>query len=127
MLKVLRENADQLLDKILKIDDIVGQVKFYIARTLGTDACSANHAATQFFMSRRNLTRQLMTRGTSFRELRNAVMEEVAKKALTETSSPVSIIALQLGYSESSAFDRAFKSLSGYTPMAYRNLSQTNF
>ncbi|KZZ34110.1 AraC family transcriptional regulator ligand-binding domain-containing protein, partial [Oleiphilus sp. HI0117] len=67
MLKVLRENADQLLDKILKIDDIVGQVKFYIARTLGTDACSANHAATQFFMSRRNLTRQLMTRGTSFR------------------------------------------------------------
>lgn len=123
MLKVLREHADELRDKLLQLDDIVGQVKFFITQTLGTETCSADNAAEQFSMSRRNLTRQLTTRDTSFRELRNAVMEEVAKQALAKTSSSISTIALQLGYSESSAFDRAFKNLSGYTPMAYRNLN----
>lgn len=126
-LKVLREHADQLRDKIMQLDDIVGRVKFFIARTIGTGICSADEAAAQFFMTRRNLTRQLAIRGTSFRELRNTVMEQVAKQALAETSSSISAIAQQLGYSESSAFDRAFKKMSGYTPREYRNVNQHDF
>jgi AraC-like DNA-binding protein len=73
-------------------------------------------------MSQRSFNRELKRFGTSFRDLKLDVIEEIAKRALAETAASVSEIALNLGYSETTAFDRVFKKQTGVTPSAYRKL-----
>ena len=64
---------------------------------------------------------------TSFRALRDDVIKNLAKQALAETTTHVTEIALKLGYSELSSFDRTFRRMTGMTPRGYREkaLSQS--
>tara|TARA_B100000446_G_scaffold54908_1_gene51108 strand:- start:4377 stop:5243 length:867 start_codon:yes stop_codon:yes gene_type:complete len=124
LLEVLRQHTLEQQEKILRPTQLREQVRYFIARSVGNSECTALEAASQLFMSRRTLTRQLKQQNTSFRELRNEVTEEMAKKALLETNASISEIALQLGYSETSAFDRAFKLLTGLSPSHYRQRNE---
>ena len=58
--------------------------------------------------------------GVAFADLRNRVRLRLARAMLTETRMPVTQIALHLGYSETSAFTRAFKAMTGRSPAAFR-------
>ncbi len=120
LLDVLRNHADELLAESRRQDNVLTQVRYYVARSLGSDLCSVEDAADYLFMSRRSLARHLAAKGNSFRDIRNHIAMDMAKKALVSTSSNISEIALQLGYSETSAFDRAFKRLIGCSPKEYR-------
>jgi AraC-like DNA-binding protein len=57
---------------------------------------------------------------TSFRRLKQSIIEEIAKDALLNSPTSVTEVALKLGYAESAAFARAFKKNTGLTPMEYR-------
>ena len=50
---------------------------------------------------------------------------EAAQQALIYSNASITLIAGKLGYSESSAFVRAFKRLTGYTPNGYRKTFAT--
>ena len=76
-------------------------------------------------MSARTLQRRLDQCGVSFADLRHAVRRRLAAVMLTETTMPVTLIALHLGYSETSAFTRAFKAMTGRAPLAFRNEAGT--
>ena len=52
-------------------------------------------------------------------------MIEMAKGVLAESDSSIIEISLHLGFSETSAFDRSFRKLTGYTPLQYRQISQS--
>ena len=62
----------------------------------------------------------LQLRNTSFRELRDDTILQVAKEALLDTDASITYIALKLGYSEASAFVRVFKRLAGASPLQFR-------
>ena len=66
------------------------------------------------------LRRLLSEYNTCFKELKNNAVMQRAKYYLKHTSMNVTEIALELGYSESSAFCRAFKSMEHCTPETYR-------
>ena len=85
-----------------------------IGRT--TASCIAN----EFGISTRTLHRQLATYGSSFRDLRNSVMLHDAKSLLTNAECSVTEVALMLGFSETSAFSRAFRQLTGQTPVQFQ-------
>ena len=72
-------------------------------------------------MSSRTLTRRLSDSGFTFRGLVRQTQEEMAKGLLSNTSDTVSEIAFQTGFSEQSAFSRAFKQWTGQSPLEYRN------
>lgn len=72
-------------------------------------------------MSSRTLTRRLSESGMSFRDLVRRAQENIAKNLLRKTSNSISEIAFQTGFSEQSAFSRAFKRWTGSSPMDYRN------
>lgn len=72
-------------------------------------------------MSSRTLTRRLSESGLSFRELVRNTQEKVAHELLPNTAHSIGEIAFQTGFSEQSAFSRAFKRWTGQSPMAYRN------
>ncbi|MCR9290756.1 MAG: AraC family transcriptional regulator [Bacteroidetes bacterium] len=60
-------------------------------------------------MSSRTLTRRLSDNGITFRELIKRTQEKSSKELLKNSSISVGEIAFQTGFSEQSAFNRAFK------------------
>ncbi|MCB0639116.1 MAG: AraC family transcriptional regulator [Lewinella sp.] len=72
-------------------------------------------------MSSRTLTRRLSERGITFRDLIKQTQEKISKDLLRNSDSSVSEIAFQTGFSEQSAFSRAFKRWTGQSPLEFRN------
>lgn len=72
-------------------------------------------------MSPRTLARKLSAEGINFRELSTRIRHERACAMLRDHSIPVHQIAYQLGYSDATAFIRAFRCETGTTPAIYRD------
>lgn len=120
LLKVLQQQIEKSLKVLKRHDNLISKVHYLLSLSLSSGQSDSEHIAKQLYMSRRTLVRHLSEQGASFRLIKEDVIETMAKEALTETNTSISQIALQLGYSETSAFDRTFKKLTGYTPRAYR-------
>lgn len=84
------------------------------------DLPDLNETAAALQMSPRTLNRRLEDEGSSFRAIKDALRRDIALARLTKTSLPVSAIAAELGFSDPSAFFRAFVGWTGASPSAYR-------
>ena len=85
-----------------------------------SDSQTMEQIATGLALSPRTLRRRLSDEGYTFQEVKNIVKEQRARHYLSSTALSLSEIAFELGYSELSAFSRAFRSRVGETPQAYR-------
>jgi AraC-like DNA-binding protein len=90
-----------------------------LAAVPGLDAVAAT-----LRLSSRTLHRRLADEGTSFRVLRDALRRERALHLVERSGKGVAEIAAELGYSEPSAFFRAFVGWTGVAPTAYRKTLQ---
>jgi YesN/AraC family two-component response regulator len=77
--------------------------------------------AVRLRMSPRTLHRRLASENTSFRRLLTDLRRELAERHLRENELAIGEIAFLLGFSEVSAFHRAFKRWTGWRPLAYRH------
>lgn len=77
--------------------------------------------AEKLAMSSRTLRRRLKDEGYTFQEVKNLARERQAKHYLGSTRMSLAEIAYSVGFSELSAFSRAFKRWTGSTPQEYRN------
>ena len=75
-------------------------------------------------MSTRTLQRRLASEGTSFRALVDQERVGAARAFLALPDLGADEIADRLGYSEASAFVRAFRRWTGTTPGEYRQASE---
>jgi AraC-like DNA-binding protein len=82
--------------------------------------CSAGRTAQLFAMHRRTMSRRLKAEGHSFQHLVDEVRYDIARHLLANASMSLSEVAVALGYSEASAFTRAFRRWSGVNPKAWR-------
>jgi len=98
MARTVRTALARSLDGALDFDAV--------ARSLGT--------------SPRTLHRRLADEGTSFRAIKDGIRRELALERLEKTRASVADIAAELGYSEPSAFFRAFRGWTGVSPSAHR-------
>ncbi|AUH34204.1 AraC-like transcriptional regulator QhpR [Paracoccus tegillarcae] len=71
-------------------------------------------------MSRRTLRRKLEAEGTSFHELNESCRRNVGRALLARSDLPMIEIALRLGYSDHTAFSRAFTRWFGVSPRELR-------
>jgi len=127
LLRVFQEGIEETKKKLLqRHDSLIPRVRHLIAISLSSGQSSSEHIALQLNMSRRSLVRHLTNQSTGFRLIKDDVIEEIAKKLLTETTSNISMISEILGFSETSAFDRTFKKLSGYSPSEYRQRAHSS-
>ncbi len=76
--------------------------------------------ASMLGASERTLRRRLANEGTSFRDVRERVLQARAQSLLTSTTLNVSDVAEQLGFADASTFCQAFRRWFGQTPGAYR-------
>lgn len=120
LLELFKKEATALLDAIKSDSVLVNGVKELIIKNLYTGKADIEHISHQLNMSRQTLFRSLKKEGIVFKTLLNKVREEMAKKYLCEHKKfTVNEIAYLLGYSEPSAFNRAFKKWTGITPYQF--------
>lgn len=71
-------------------------------------------------ISQRTLQRRLRDEGTTFARIVDSTRRELSEHYLTEPNVAVFEVAFLLGYSEPSAFHRAFRRWTGMTPQEFR-------
>ncbi len=94
-----------------------------ITRALHEGKPSAAHIAGKLHISSRTLHRRLAGQGFIFRDFLRQVRKELAAQYLRENHLTLTEIALLLGYSEQSAFSRAFMVWYQVTPSEYKDSS----
>jgi AraC-like DNA-binding protein len=87
---------------------------------LTSNHCSTEDIAELLAMHRRTLSCRLKGSGMGYRATTNEIRFEIARQLLQDTQVSLAQIAAALGYSEASAFTRAFRRWSGQTPTAWR-------
>jgi AraC-like DNA-binding protein len=71
-------------------------------------------------MSVSTLQRHLATEGTSFQSLKDQLRRDLAIVRLNTSTVPLATLADELGFADSAAFQRAFKTWTGGAPGSYR-------
>lgn len=101
---------------------IVGELERALrAQVLARDS-SVTRVAELLAMHRRTLNRRLQREGTTFRAVLEQVRFDAARELLRDEGREIEEIARMLGYTEASAFTRAFRRWSGTTPGRWRTL-----
>lgn len=100
---------------------LVYDIEILIKDALPSGIPSIHQIAEHVGMSNRTLTRRLSEAGVSYRDLIKKTQEEVAKNLLKRSSRSIAEIAFETGFSEQSAFNRAFKRWTDLSPMEFRN------
>ena len=80
--------------------------------------------AREFCMAPATLRRRLRTEGASYQAIKDRVRLEIAIACLKDSRRSVLDIAIELGFSEGSAFTRAFKHWTSLSPGKYRRAAQ---
>ncbi|MEM9929783.1 MAG: AraC family transcriptional regulator ligand-binding domain-containing protein [Bacteroidota bacterium] len=100
--------------------EITREVEELIKDALPSGIPSISQISTHIGMSNRTLTRRLAENEQSFRDLIKKVQEEMAKNLLQDNNRGIADIAFETGFSEQSAFSRAFKRWTGKSPLEFR-------
>ena len=89
---------------------------FYLTSELDKSPPTLDRMAASFGLSERTLRRKLVDEGLSFRDLLDRVRQDMCRLYFMEASRSLGEIALLLGYSDLSAFTRAYKKWTGKPP-----------
>jgi AraC-like DNA-binding protein len=96
------------------------QVRKAIRSSMSRQDCSIVEVAALLSIAPRSLQRQLHRRRTSFSKLLEDVRAQAARRHLTESRLSLTQLAAILGYSELSAFSRAFHRWHGQSPQQWQ-------
>ena len=122
LLDRFEEYARRILDKTSTPDSFSKRIGRMIIKALQSgDLPSIGQVADQFNMSVRKLQGLLGEENTTFTKLLNAVRERLAFAYLNDSNMTLSEVSYLLGFSEPSAFHRAFKKWTGSTPGRFRS------
>ncbi len=104
-------NYDSSLDRLVK-DQVV--------QSLSEGVPAISDVAKSLGMSERTLQRRLSKQGYSYQSLADESRRQFADRLLKQTDYSLAEIAFLTGFSEQSAFTRAFKRWEGQTPRSFR-------
>jgi AraC-like DNA-binding protein len=125
LLQIFERHAETVLRSLQHEDARVTQVARVLTQKLKGNAPPLQEVARHMAMSSRNLQRVLRESGTSYQTLLDQVRRDLAIQHLANPGASVGQIGFLLGFSEPSAFHRAFRRWTGKAPSAYRAMMQT--
>lgn len=97
-----------------------GRVRRMLAGHDSVGNLSLDDVAARLYTSPQTLRRRLKDEGNSWQDIKDSVRRDMAVYQLKKQGTAVAVIAERLGFSEPSAFNRAFKKWTGLAPGAYR-------
>ena len=98
----------------------VDELRRVLARELAGGSPTIERSAAALGHSRRSLQRRLAEEDATFSAVLDQLRRELAQSYLRSPEMSIGEIGFLLGYSDVTAFQRAFKSWTGFSPGAYR-------
>lgn len=116
MLLILKDRLKQSLKHMESEEELSGRVYQCIQQLLGERNPTVDTVANMLHIPMNVITSRLKSENTSFREVLKAVRIENFRYHEMEGVKTLTEIALALGYSDHSAFTRAYRSWFGHAP-----------
>jgi AraC-like DNA-binding protein len=116
----MEERAARLAAQRSAPDQLLARVRELVARNLRDALPDLEAAAAALELSPGTLKRRLAERGTSFTKLVDDTRHELALGYIADPSLSLVDVAYLCGFSEQSAFNRAFKRWTGLPPGEFR-------
>lgn len=108
------------LSTVRALQPVSERVRELLLDRTGQSPTDQDSIARALAMSRRTLRRKLEAEGTSFHQLGEICRCSIGEALLIRTDLPIVEIAMRLGYSDHTAFSRAFSRWCGVPPRALR-------
>ena len=120
LFEILRRYLEDILCHMPKEDEVLAAVRRAIAESMREGQPRLPCIAKLLARSSRTLQRLLESHGQNFKDMVDDTRRRFALDYLKNSANTLSEIAFLLGYSEVSAFNRAFKRWTKQTPLSYR-------
>ena len=118
--EALQEIAARRLMRITQTAPYATRVREFLIREGWPHRTDMQSVARALEMSVRSLRRRLEDEGRSYNDILNDSLATVAKQLFLDPRRTIQDIAFEMGFSDTSAFYRAFKRWTGMTPNAWR-------
>jgi AraC-like DNA-binding protein len=116
---IFTRHADALLEDLATRDTVRSAVEARMLADLHEGTLSMDRTARDLGMSRQTLYRRLKDEGVTFAEVHDDLRRRMAMDYLSARKVSVGETAYLLGFSEASAFVRAFRRWTGVSPTAW--------
>ncbi len=121
---ILKRYLDRTMKELPREDGALAAVRKVIAESMRDGDPTLARVARRLAMSPRTLQRRLAEHATDFKRLVEDTRRRFSTSYLRDPKQTLTEIAFMLGYSEVSAFNRAFKRWTGSTPSDYRRTAR---
>jgi AraC-like DNA-binding protein len=116
----LRTAPESILLKYKNVNSLGARVRRRLRQTLPGEVPDFDEVAAELNITAATLRRRLSEEGTSYQAIKDQLRRDLAISYLSDSNRSVMDIALELGFSERSAFHRAFRKWTGASPGAFR-------
>ena len=123
LLEVFEGDARRRLQALATRDGVSGRVLTFLGQRLKGAVPPLAEVASELAMSERSIQRSLGEEQTSYRQLVDEVRKNLAIEHLSRPGTSATDVAFLLGFSEPSAFTRAFRRWTGAAPTEFRAAS----
>jgi AraC-like DNA-binding protein len=117
---LLERVARDMVDRLPKADALTSQIRPLLTSELGRGDPGIVTLARHLHMTPRTLRRRLREIGTTHRDILEQLRKKLAIRYLSERAIGTTEVAFLLGYSNASAFHKAFKRWTGMSASEYR-------
>lgn len=118
--RLMEEQVDAALAQLPEAGDLAAATRRVVAHLAPHGTPELDQVAHELRLSPKVLYRRLAAQGHCYRDLREAALKQVAELHLRDRRLTLAEVGLLLGYSEQSAFTRAFKRWTGLSPLQWR-------
>jgi AraC-like DNA-binding protein len=119
LLEVFERHANAIIDELDEHGPVSRRIVRLLSERVKGIAPTLDDVASELAMSIRSVQRSLRAEGTSYQLLLDDVRRELAVRHLAVRGTSAAEVAFLTGFSEPSAFSRAFRRWTGMTPGAY--------
>jgi AraC-like DNA-binding protein len=123
LMEFLRTSPNDLIFRQDYQPTTSSRVRRMIERRNVDEAVTVDDVAKRLAVSAQHLRRLLRDEGTSFREIKEEILRDEAIASLVRGGETVEDLSERLGFSEPSAFRRAFRRWTGNPPGSYRSVA----
>jgi AraC-like DNA-binding protein len=125
LMEFIRTSPNDLLFRQDYQPTTSSRVRRMIERRKVDEAVTVDDVAKRLTVSAQHLRRLLRDEGTSFREIKEEILRDEAIASLVRGGETVEELSDRLGFSEPSAFRRAFRRWTGNPPGSYRPVADS--
>jgi AraC-like DNA-binding protein len=118
--RLMEEQVDTALARLPEVGDLAELTRRVVANLARHGMPELEQVAAELRLSPRVFYRRLAAQGLNFRQLRESSLQQMAESYLADARLSLADVSQLLGYTEQSAFARAFKRWTGASPLQWR-------